>query len=288
MVAVMSQCFAGSFGNFIYWGGDPHAGVAAQPRCGFFATMKERTSVGCTPEVDEADYRDYSSSFFAGLSGINRVGKPVDSADYDHDGHVSFAEAHAFAKVDGETSDRPSPPPRSGCRARRRTRSRSRLPTRPISELLAGARPEQRRVVEALVKRLGVEVGKNVEQNEKPLRKAMKTELGSAYVGRLWLELLNLGMEARVRKKGDSGEVAVLDRLRGCEHGSWNEPPAVAPFSEENRPEVPSLCVSSEEDGALLTASLPARAGRRGLWVWRGLPSSRRCSIARAWTWMIR
>lgn len=249
VVAVMSQCFAGSFGNFIYWNGDPHAGVAAQPRCGFFATIKERTSVGCTPEVDEADYRDYSSSFFAGLSGINRVGKPVDSADYDHDGHVSFAEAHAFAKVDGETSDLPVSTSEVWLQGQAQEEEETEIATRPILELLASARPEQRHVIESLVKRLGVELEKSIDQNEKPLRKAMKTEPGAAAVGRLWLEVLNLGMEARVRKKADAGEVAVLDRLVACEHGSWNAPPAVAPFPEENRPEVPSLCVASEEEG---------------------------------------
>jgi hypothetical protein len=63
--------------------------------------------VGCTPAVNEADYRDYSSSFFAGLSGRDRTGKPVPSADYDGDGKVSYAEAHAFAKVDEYTTDLP-------------------------------------------------------------------------------------------------------------------------------------------------------------------------------------
>jgi hypothetical protein len=76
-------------------------------RCGFFATVKERPSVGCTPEVNEADYRDYSSSFFAGLSGISRTGQRVDSADYDQDDRISFREAHAFAKIDEKASDIP-------------------------------------------------------------------------------------------------------------------------------------------------------------------------------------
>lgn len=249
VVAVMSQCFAGSFANFIYWGGDPHAGVAAQPRCGFFATVKERTSVGCTPEVDEADYRDYSSSFFSGLSGVSRVGKPVESADYDRDGHVSFAEAHAFAKVDGETSDVPVSTSEVWLQSKAGEDDEDQIASRPIAELLAGARPEQRHVIESIARRLGVEVGKSVFQNEKRLLKAMKSEQEATYVTRLWLELVNLGMEARVRKKGDSGEVAVLDRLVSCEHGSWQAPPAVAAFPEESRPEVASLCVASEDDG---------------------------------------
>ncbi|NEP43680.1 MAG: Caspase domain-containing protein, partial [Okeania sp. SIO2H7] len=90
VVTMMAQCFSGSFANIIYQGGDPNKPVALQTRCGFFATIKTLPSVGCTPEVNEADYEDYSSSFFAGLSGINRVGEKVASADYNGDGKVSY------------------------------------------------------------------------------------------------------------------------------------------------------------------------------------------------------
>ncbi|MEB3295340.1 MAG: hypothetical protein VKJ24_19475, partial [Synechococcales bacterium] len=107
VVTVMVQCYSGSFANLIYQKGDPKRPVALHNRCGFFATVKELPSVGCTPEVNEADYEDYSSSFFAGLSGTNRVGKKVVSADYDRNGRVSFREAHAFAKIDEQASDLP-------------------------------------------------------------------------------------------------------------------------------------------------------------------------------------
>ncbi|GBF80720.1 caspase family protein [Aphanothece sacrum] len=92
IVTMMAQCYSGSFANFIYQDGNPNKPLALQTRCGFFATIKTLPSVGCTPEVDEADYRDYSSSFFAGLSGVNRIGKPVASADYNQDGRVSYYE----------------------------------------------------------------------------------------------------------------------------------------------------------------------------------------------------
>ena len=116
VVAMMAHCFSGSFANFIYEGGDPKRRVALQTRCGFFATVSTLPSVGCTPEVNEADYRDYSSSFFAGLSGRDpplgaalryRTGKTVASSDYNKDGRVSYAEAHAFAKVDEKSIDLP-------------------------------------------------------------------------------------------------------------------------------------------------------------------------------------
>jgi hypothetical protein len=250
VVAVMSQCFAGSFANFIYWGGDPQASVAAQPRCGFFATVKERTSVGCTPEVNEADYRDYSSSFFAGLSGVSRVGQPIASADYDQDGQVSFAEAHAFAKVDGETPDFPVSTSEVWLQRKTRQEDENKIAARPILELLKGARPEQRYVIESLGQRLGIELGESIAQNDPILRKALKSEQQLTYVIRLWMELLNLGMEERLRGEGNPGEMEVLDRLLACEHGSWRAPPAVAAFPEETpRPEVSSLCVASEDEG---------------------------------------
>lgn len=106
-VAVMTQCYGGSFANFIYEDANPKKKLAPQNRCGFFATIKSQPSVGCTPLVNESDYRDYSSSFFAGLSGRDRVGKSVSSADYNKDGRVSYMEAHAFAKVDEKTTDLP-------------------------------------------------------------------------------------------------------------------------------------------------------------------------------------
>ncbi|MEM9806492.1 MAG: Caspase domain-containing protein, partial [Cyanobacteria bacterium P01_D01_bin.56] len=54
-VTMMAQCFSGSFANLIYEQGNPENPVALQTRCGFFATVAERPSVGCTPAVNEAD-----------------------------------------------------------------------------------------------------------------------------------------------------------------------------------------------------------------------------------------
>lgn len=62
-VTMMAQCYSGSFANLIYENGDPEQPVALHTRCGFFATVASRPSVGCTPAVNEADYKDYSSSF---------------------------------------------------------------------------------------------------------------------------------------------------------------------------------------------------------------------------------
>jgi len=251
VVAVMSQCFAGSFANFIYRGGDPLEPVATQARCGFFATVKERPSVGCTPEADEADYRDYSSSFFSGLSGYSRVGQPVASADYDGDGRVSFAEAHAFAKVDGETSDWPVSTSEIFLRRHASRDDEEEIAAQPIRELLRGARPEQRHVVESISARLGVELEGSFMENEELLSEAMEQQVQHAYVMRLWMEVVNLGMETRLRGRAAPDKLAALDRLQACERSSWHSRPAVEPFSREPAPVAPaSLCVSEGEEGS--------------------------------------
>jgi len=254
VVAVMSQCFAGSFANFIYQGGDPLEPVAAQARCGFFATVKRRPSVGCSPEVDEADYRDYSSSFFAGLSGHNRVGEPVASADYDGDGRISFAEAHAFAKVDARTFDWPVSTAEVWLQRQASREEELEVSARPILELLPRARPEQRHVIEALAQRLGLELGLSLEQSDSQLSRVMTNDEQTAYAVRLWMELIHLSMEAKVRAKGEPRKLAVLDRLLACERGSWHEQPAVTAFPQEEEEErapsaFASLCGSEEEGG---------------------------------------
>jgi hypothetical protein len=269
VVAVMSQCFAGSFANFIYQGGDPMEPVAAQARCGFFATVKERPSVGCTPEVDEEDYRDYSSSFFSGLSGYSRAGHPVDSADYDQDGRVSFAEAHAFAKVDEESTDWPISTSEAWLQRKAHRDDEDEISKRPILELLSGARPEQRHVIESLARRLELDVAQSFIQNEPQLRRAFAEDL-DAYAMRLWMELLNVGMEARLREEGDEHKLEVLDRLLVCERSSLHEPPAVAAFPREGGgPEVPSLCVTKEEGGTphRIATRSDLRSARKKAWT---------------------
>ena len=173
--------------------------------------------------MDEADYKDYSSSFFAGLSGLSRTGKAVDSADYDGDGRVSYAEAHAFAKVDGRTTDLPISTSEAWLQRRATRRDRRRFLSAPIMEVLRGARLDQRHVVESLVARLGFLPELSVRDN---LKTAMpRTEEAAAYVERLYLELINIGMQEKLRASGTPQTLAVLDRLLQCENGSWDAPP---------------------------------------------------------------
>lgn len=105
VVLVMVQCYAGGFANVIFEDGDPDKGLASYNRCGFFATVHSRTAAGCTPNVNEADYKEYSSYFWAALCGEDRVGQPVVKPDFNNDGKVSFNEAHAFALIESDSVD---------------------------------------------------------------------------------------------------------------------------------------------------------------------------------------
>jgi hypothetical protein len=221
IVTMMSQCYSGSFANFIYEGGDPDRAVALQTRCGFFATIKSRPSVGCTPEVNEADYRDYSSSFFAGLSGKSRTGQAVASADYNKDGRVSYAEAHAFAKVDEQTSDLPVSTVEVWLQEKVGQR-RSELLNSPIATILATASPDRKYVVDSLVQKFRLDPQRSANTNIDNLPGYSKdTEVERAYLTRLGMELLNIAMEKEIRASRDRETIAILDRLENCEGGSW-------------------------------------------------------------------
>jgi len=104
---IMVQCHAGGFANVIYTDGDPKKGFSNHPRCGFFATTAPRLAAGCTPEMNEDDYQDFSTHFFAALSGKTRTGKPVQKPDYDHKGFTSFTDAFTYVLLNDDTIDIP-------------------------------------------------------------------------------------------------------------------------------------------------------------------------------------
>lgn len=107
VAVVMVQCFSGGFANLAFHEGKMDSGLSSQVRCGFCATVENRPAAGCTPEIDEETYEEYSSYFWAALVGHRRSGTPVEKPDYDGDGEVSFDEAHAFAVLHSPTIDVP-------------------------------------------------------------------------------------------------------------------------------------------------------------------------------------
>jgi hypothetical protein len=222
-VVVMAQCYSGTFANMIYKAGDPKRGVALQTRCGFFATIKTQPSVGCTPEVNEADYRDYSSSFYAGLTGRDRTGKAVASADYNRDGKVSYAEAHAFAKVDEYTTDLPISTSESWLQRQVSNRTlRDKILGQPIAPLAKIARPEQRYVINTLSRKFDFDMQRSFTGNVRALPVGqVKSQEDQAYLTRLGMELENVAMAQRVKESKDKVAIEVLNRLLNCESGSW-------------------------------------------------------------------
>jgi hypothetical protein len=222
IVTMMAQCYSGSFANFIYQDGMPSKPVALQTRCGFFATISTRPSVGCTPEVNEADYQDYSSSFFAGLSGVNRLGKVVASADYNRDGRVSYAEAHAFAKVDERATDLPVSTSEVWLQRKMSESDIDDILSEPLVNLINAARPEQKYVVTSLARRFNFSLKDSYWNNfHKLLSGKPQTEVQETYQVRLAMELINIGMEQKIYSGKNRNELDILNRLIDCEASSW-------------------------------------------------------------------
>lgn len=231
VVTMMAQCYSGSFANLIYEGGNAARPVAIHNRCGFFATVKELPSVGCTPEVDEADYRDYSSSFFAGLTGIDRVGRKVTSADYNRDRRISYAEAHAFAKIDEITSDRPVSSLEVWLQTQLpKAQTRQLLSQTSIFELYQQARPERAAVIQALSKRLQFSATHSFLRNANQARSVSadaEAELMETYRDRLRMELLSVAAETWIQTGSNLEQKQLLQKLLDCENQT--PPPASTP-----------------------------------------------------------
>jgi hypothetical protein len=105
---VMVQCFSGGFGNMLFEGGDPNGALINRDFAGFYAATPDRMSAGCTPSLHEEDYQDFTSYFFAALSGKDRVGRSVSGADYNRDGRVGMNEAFAYSLIADESIDVPT------------------------------------------------------------------------------------------------------------------------------------------------------------------------------------
>lgn len=105
VVVVMVQCYSGAFANIIFEGGNPDRPVARHRRAGFFATVDSRPAAGCSADTKIADYKEYSTSFLAALSGKSRQGEAIEADDIDSDGAISFVEAHAYAVETSPTID---------------------------------------------------------------------------------------------------------------------------------------------------------------------------------------
>lgn len=107
VTVVMVQCFSGAFANLLFEDGDPTKPMVDRPFCGFFAATRERTAAGCTPEINEAEYHDFTSYFFAALSGKDRTGRTIAATDYDKNGVIGMTEAYYYAMINEPSVDVP-------------------------------------------------------------------------------------------------------------------------------------------------------------------------------------
>ena len=161
---VMVQCYSGGFSHVIFKEGDASKGLSDHTRAGFFATISTRVAAGCTPDIDEANYREYSTYFWEALFGRTRMGEEVDKPDYDGDGETSYSEAHAYTILNSRTLDIPVKTSDaflrhfSGTKPKEKDKKIPGLLTTdsPYPKLLELAGPNEKAILEGLSKELGV------------------------------------------------------------------------------------------------------------------------------------
>ncbi len=108
VILLMTQCYAGGFAQALFEDGDAARPLLQRDIAGFFAAPPDRMSAGCTPELDEASYDDFTTHFFGALAGVDRLGRPRAGADYDEDGRVGMDEAYAYTLVASDSIDVPT------------------------------------------------------------------------------------------------------------------------------------------------------------------------------------
>ncbi len=150
---LMVQCHAGGFAKLIFQDGNPAKPPIANRFCGFFASLEVRPAAGCTPSIDEADYHDFTGYFVAALTGRDRMGRSVQSADYDHDGRVGMNEAFCWSMVNDDSIDTPTCTSDEFLRDVVKTPDEKTFST-PYATVLGWASPAQRAAIETLKARL--------------------------------------------------------------------------------------------------------------------------------------
>jgi hypothetical protein len=149
---VMVQCYSGAFGNVLFRDGNPKADLVARDIVGFFASTCDRYAAGCTAEVNEAEYHDFTSYFFAALTGRDRVGRSVTGADTNKDGRVGMDEAFYYTVANDKSIDVPVSTSDVFLRRFAAVPEKEWL-QRPYSSVRAWANPAQRAALDILSKR---------------------------------------------------------------------------------------------------------------------------------------
>ena len=149
VVALMVQCHSGGFAKLIFRNGDPGQGLAQNRVCGFYASIEPRLAAGCTPAVNEAYYRDFTTYFVAALTGQDRLGRKSTGADANKDGKVGMNEAFCWALANDDSIDTPVCTSDEFLRYAVKTTDAEVFAT-PYADVLRWAAPEQRAALESL------------------------------------------------------------------------------------------------------------------------------------------
>ena len=103
---VFTQCYSGGFHALAYDKPFGSLKPASPKRCGFTAVSPYSLSEGCSAGINTDDYRDYTTHFFAALSGFERNGEIVTSdPDTNKSGDVSPREAHMYTLLHANSTD---------------------------------------------------------------------------------------------------------------------------------------------------------------------------------------
>jgi len=103
---VFTQCYSGGFHRLAYKDSQSGLELADATRCGFTSESAWRLAEGCSASIDSADYRDYTTFFFAALSGKTRNNEVVANVvDSDADGEISLRDAHLYTLENAYSTD---------------------------------------------------------------------------------------------------------------------------------------------------------------------------------------
>ena len=107
---VITSCFSGGFSEMIFHGAGAPYEVIDGDHCGIFAAPWDLPASGCDPNPDRAAQEGYTAIFMNALRGLARNGTPLprEHIDFDGDGKISLAEAHARGVIDSESLDEPT------------------------------------------------------------------------------------------------------------------------------------------------------------------------------------
>lgn len=159
VIIVMVQCYSGGFSHLIFQEALESNKLTNRNICGFYSTVHNRVAAGCTPDINEKNYQEYSSHFWAAIRGKSRMDEDIELTDFDGDGRTSFAEAHAYTLIESKTIDIPVKTSDSWLRRfskNHSVRDSKFLPSTPYYSLIKSAEPIELAILDGLSYELNI------------------------------------------------------------------------------------------------------------------------------------